>query len=150
MANQVQYIFDDKNLRNSEPQKYSEEDLKSEEMLINIGPQHPSTHGVLRLEVITNGEVVVDVVPHIGYLHRCFEKHAESLPFNQTIPFVDRMDYLAAMNSEHAYAMGVERMLGIEGTLPKRVEYIRVLVAELNRLVHILWRWVAMGLISEP
>lgn len=134
MANQVQYIFDDKNLRNSEPQKYKAEDLKSEEMVINIGPQHPSTHGVLRLEVVTNGEEVVEVVPHIGFLHRCFEKHAESIPYNQTIPFVDRMDYLAAMNSEHAYAMGVEKMLGIQDKIPKRVEYIRVLVAELNRL----------------
>jgi NADH-quinone oxidoreductase subunit D len=134
LANQVQYIFDDKNLRNSEPQKYNAEDLKSEEMVINIGPQHPSTHGVLRLEVVTNGEEVVEVVPHIGFLHRCFEKHAESIPYNQTIPFVDRMDYLAAMNSEHAYAMGVEKMLGIQDKIPKRVEYIRVLVAELNRL----------------
>jgi len=134
LANQVQYIFDDKNLRNSEPQKYKAEDLKSEEMVINIGPQHPSTHGVLRLEVVTNGEEVVEVVPHIGFLHRCFEKHAESIPYNQTLPFVDRMDYLAAMNSEHAYAMGVEKMLGIQDKIPKRVEYIRVLVAELNRL----------------
>ncbi|MEQ9298548.1 MAG: NADH-quinone oxidoreductase subunit D [Cyclobacteriaceae bacterium] len=111
-------------------------------MLINIGPQHPSTHGVLRLEVITDGEVVVDVVPHMGYLHRCFEKHAEALPYNQIIPYVDRMDYVAAMNSEHAYAMGVERMLGIQDQIPKRVEYIRVLVAELNRLAS---HFVALG-----
>lgn len=103
-------------------------------MIINLGPQHPSTHGVLRLEVLSDGEIIKEVVPHIGYLHRCFEKHAESLPFNQIIPFVDRMDYLAAMNSEHAYAMGVERMLGITDQIPKRVEYIRVLVAELNRI----------------
>jgi len=118
----------------SEPAKYHIEGLKSEEMLLNIGPQHPSTHGVLRLEVVTDGELVVDVVPHLGYLHRCFEKHAESLPFNQIIPFVDRMDYVAAMNSEHAFVMGVEKMLGISGELPPRIEYIRVLVAELNRL----------------
>lgn len=142
MANTVQYIFDDQNLRKSEPSKYQENDLKSEEMLINIGPQHPSTHGVLRLEVITSGEQIVEVVPHIGYLHRCFEKHAESLPYNQTLPFVDRMDYLAAMNSEHAYVLGVEKMLGIENQIPKRVEYIRVLVAELNRLAS---HFVALG-----
>ena len=111
-------------------------------MILNIGPQHPSTHGVLRLEVVTDGEILVDVVPHIGYLHRCFEKHAENLPFNQIIPFVDRMDYLAAMNSEHAYAMGVEQMLGITEQIPKRVEYIRVLVAELNRLAS---HFVAIG-----
>lgn len=111
-------------------------------MLINIGPQHPSTHGVLRLEVITSGEIVQEVIPHLGYLHRCFEKHAESVPYNQVIPYVDRMDYVAAMNSEHAYAMGVERMLGIEEQIPKRVEYIRVLVAELNRLAS---HFVAIG-----
>jgi NADH-quinone oxidoreductase subunit D len=138
----VQYIFDNDNLKKSEPSKYQEEDLKSEEMLVNIGPQHPSTHGVLRLEVITSGELVVEVVPHIGYLHRCFEKHAENLPYNQIIPFVDRLDYLASMNSEHAYVMGVEKMLGIGEQVPKRVEYIRVLVAELNRLAS---HFVALG-----
>lgn len=138
----VQYTYDPTHLSASEPTKYRPEDLKSEEMLINIGPQHPSTHGVLRFEVITDGEVVVDVVPHLGYLHRCFEKHAESMPFNQVIPYVDRMDYVAAMNNEHAYVMGVERMLGIENDIPKRTEYIRVLVAELNRLAS---HFVAIG-----
>ncbi len=142
MANKVQYIFDNQNLQKSEPQKFKPEDLKREEMIVNIGPQHPSTHGVLRLEVITSGEEIVDVVPHLGYLHRCFEKHAESLPYNQTLPFVDRMDYLAAMNSEHAFVMGVERMLGIENTIDKRIEYIRVLVAELNRLAS---HFIALG-----
>jgi NADH-quinone oxidoreductase subunit D len=130
----VQYTYHEDHHRNSEPGKVTPADLREGEMVINLGPQHPSTHGVLRLEVVTDGEIVRSVIPHLGYLHRCFEKHAESLPYNQIIPFVDRMDYLAAMNSEHAYAMGVERMLGIEGTLPKRIEYIRVLVAELNRL----------------
>lgn len=142
MANQVQYIFDNQNLNKSEPQKFRPEDLKRDEMIVNIGPQHPSTHGVLRLEVITSGEEIVEVVPHIGYLHRCFEKHAENLPYNQTLPFTDRMDYLAAMNNEHAFAMGVERMLGIEKEIPKRVEYIRVVVAELNRLAS---HFVALG-----
>ena len=142
MANQVQYIFDKENLRKSAPQKFKSEDLKREEMIINIGPQHPSTHGVLRLEVLAKGEEVIEVVPHLGYLHRCFEKHAEKLPYNQIIPFVDRMDYLAAMNTEHAYAMGVERMLGIDKIIPKRVEYIRVLVAELNRLAS---HFIALG-----
>ncbi|MFT6216427.1 MAG: NADH-quinone oxidoreductase subunit D [Roseivirga sp.] len=142
MAKQIQYIFDKENLRKSEPQKFKEEDLKREEVIINIGPQHPSTHGVLRLEVLARGEEVVEVVPHLGYLHRCFEKHAENLPYNQVIPFVDRMDYLAAMNTEHAYAIGVERMLGIEKNIPKRVEYIRVLVAELNRLAS---HFIAIG-----
>lgn len=130
----VQYKYRTEYLTDSEPLKFKEEDLAEEEMILNLGPQHPSTHGVLRLELVTDGELIREVVPHLGYLHRCFEKHAEALPFNQVIPYVDRLDYLASMNSEHAYAMGVEKMLGIEGTLPKRIEYIRVLVAELNRL----------------
>ena len=130
----IQYTYHPDHLKNSEPIYTSVSSLKRGEMVFNIGPQHPSTHGVLRLEVVTDGEIVKEVIPHIGYLHRCFEKHAESMPFNQTIPYVDRMDYMSAMNSEHAYAMGVERMLGITDQIPKRVEYIRVLVAELNRI----------------
>lgn len=142
MANPIQYKYDPKNLTLSEPGKFKEDELREEELVINLGPQHPSTHGVLRLEVLLEGEVIKDVVPHLGYLHRCFEKHAESLPYNQVIPFVDRMDYLAAMNSEHVYAMGVEKLLGIEEKIPKRVEYIRVLVAELNRIAS---HFVAIG-----
>jgi len=136
------YQYTDNNLSNSEPTKFNVAELKSEEMLINLGPQHPSTHGVLRLEIITDGEVIKEVVPHLGYLHRCFEKHAENLPYNQVIPFVDRMDYVTAMNNEHIYAMGVERMLGIESQIPKRVEYIRVLMAELNRIAS---HFIAIG-----
>ncbi|PPL02382.1 NADH-quinone oxidoreductase subunit D [Parapedobacter indicus] len=108
--------------------------ISAEEMVINMGPQHPSTHGVLRLQLITDGELVKEVIPHIGYLHRCFEKHAESMNYGKTIPFTDRMDYLASMNNSHAFVMGVERMLGIDHQIPKRVEYIRVLVCELNRI----------------
>jgi NADH-quinone oxidoreductase subunit D len=124
------------------PNKFDPDLLRAEEMIVNLGPQHPSTHGVLRLEVLMEGEIVKQVVPHIGYLHRCFEKHAENLPYNQVIPFVDRLDYVAAMNNEHAYAMGVERMLGIEEQIPKRVEYVRVLVAELNRIAS---HFIAIG-----
>lgn len=138
----IQYTYHPDHLKNSEPIYTSVSSLKRGEMVFNIGPQHPSTHGVLRLEVVTDGEIVKEVIPHIGYLHRCFEKHAESMPFNQTIPYVDRMDYMSAMNSEHAYAMGVERMLGITDQIPKRVEYIRVLVAELNRIAS---HFVAIG-----
>ncbi len=134
MPNKIQYQFDKNHLKNSEPTKYLVEELGEGQMILNIGPQHPSTHGVLRLEVITDGEIIKEVVPHIGYLHRCFEKHAEALSYNQIIPYVDRMDYLAAMNGEHAYVMGVEKMLGLTNKLDKRIEYIRVLVAELNRL----------------
>lgn len=138
----IEYKYHPDNLRLSEPNRYDPAKLRTEEMVINIGPQHPSTHGVLRLEVLTDGEIVVDLDAHLGYLHRCFEKHGESVPFNQVIPFVDRLDYVAAMNSEHAYAMGVERMLGIQHDIPKRVEYIRVLVAELNRIAS---HFVAVG-----
>lgn len=121
-------------LKISEPNRFKVEELAEGHFILNMGPQHPSTHGVLRLEILTDGEIIKEVVPHIGYLHRCFEKHCEALPYNQIIPYVDRMDYIAAMNSEHAYVMGVERMLGIQDQIPKRVEYIRVLVAELNRI----------------
>jgi NADH-quinone oxidoreductase subunit D len=129
-------------LLQSEPNKFSLDGLKAGEMIVNMGPQHPSTHGVLRLEVITDGEVIQEVAPHIGYLHRCFEKHAEHMAYNQTIPYVDRMDYLASMNSEHVWCMGVEKLMGITDQIPKRVEYIRVLVAELNRLAS---HFVAIG-----
>lgn len=138
----IQYQYHPDNLKLSEPNKFNVAGLRNEEMIINLGPQHPSTHGVLRLEVLMDGEIVKEVAPHLGYLHRCFEKHAEKLPFNQVIPFVDRLDYVAAMNCEHAYVMGVEKLMGINGTLPKRVEYIRVLVAELNRLAS---HFIAIG-----
>ncbi|WP_051203658.1 NADH-quinone oxidoreductase subunit D [Hugenholtzia roseola] len=130
----LEYQSDPTHLQRSAPTLHSESDLKKEEMLVNLGPQHPSTHGVLRLEVITDGETVVKVVPHIGYLHRCFEKHAESLNYAQIIPYVDRMDYLAAMNNEHIYALAVEKMLGLSEKIAPRVEWIRILVAELNRI----------------
>lgn len=141
-ADKIQYRHTPGGLQLSEPNKFSEEQLRAEEMIINLGPQHPSTHGVLRLEVLLEGEIIRDVAPHIGYLHRCFEKHAEKLPYNQVIPFVDRLDYVAAMNCEHVYAMGVERMLGITEKIPKRVEYIRVLMAELNRIAS---HFIAIG-----
>jgi NADH-quinone oxidoreductase subunit D len=142
MKKEVQYQYRTENLNESEEPFYTEGNIKSHEMVVNIGPQHPSTHGVLRLEVLTDGEYIVNVVPHLGYLHRCFEKHAESMSYIQIIPYVDRMDYVAAMNSEHIYAMGVEKLLGITDKIPKRVEYIRVLVAELNRLAS---HFVAVG-----
>jgi len=107
--------------------------LREEEMVISMGPQHPSTHGVLRLELIVDGEVVVDVIPHIGYLHRCFEKHAEQMSnYQQVVPYCDRMDYVAAMNMDLGYAVACEKLLKIQ--VPERVEYIRVIMAELNRI----------------
>jgi len=105
-----------------------------------MGPQHPSTHGVLRLELVLDGEVVVKVIPHMGYLHRCFEKHAEAMTYPQVVPYTDRMDYLAAMNNNHGYVLAIERLMGIE--LPDRVEYIRIIMAELQRIASHL---VAIG-----
>jgi len=106
--------------------------LKTEEMVLNVGPQHPSTHGVLRLEVVTDGELIIEAQPHIGYLHRCFEKHAEAMTWQQVIPYTDRMDYLASMNNNFGYAVAVEKLMGI--AVPERVERIRVMMAELNRI----------------
>ena len=113
-------------------------DLKTDRMILNMGPQHPSTHGVLRLELVVDGEIIVDVIPHIGYLHRCFEKHAEHMNnYQQVIPYTDRMDYVAAMNNELAYVLAVEKLMGLE--VPERVQYIRVIMAELNRIAsHLL------------
>ncbi len=114
--------------------------LKTEEMVLNMGPQHPSTHGVLRLELVIEGEIIKSVTPHIGYLHRCFEKHCEVMTYPQIIPYTDRMDYLASMCNEFGYVIAVERLMGIE--VPERVEYIRVIMAELQRIASHL---VAIG-----
>jgi NADH-quinone oxidoreductase subunit D len=115
--------------------------LRTEEMVINMGPQHPSTHGVLRLELVVDGEIVVDVIPHIGYLHRCFEKHSEHMTnYQQVIPYCDRLDYLASMNMDWGYALTVEKLLGIQ--VPERVEYIRVIMGELQRIASHL---IALG-----
>ncbi|SVE34079.1 uncharacterized protein METZ01_LOCUS486933, partial [marine metagenome] len=73
-------------------------------MILNMGPQHPSTHGVLRLKIHTDGEVVSKIEPVLGYLHRCFEKHSENLPYEQIVPFTDRCDYLASMHMNHAFS----------------------------------------------
>jgi NADH-quinone oxidoreductase subunit D len=108
--------------------------IDSDRMRINVGPQHPSTHGVLRLEVEVDGEIVTEVVPHIGYLHRCFEKHAEKLAYPQIVPYVDRLDYISSMNNEWPYVMAVEKLAGIQ--VPEKVEYLRVICAELNRIAN--------------
>ncbi len=111
--------------------------LRGEEMILNIGPQHPSTHGVLRLKVKTDGEIVSEITPVIGYLHRCFEKHCENITYEQVIPYTDRCDYIAAMNNNFGYVIAVEEMMDIQ--VPERVEYIRVIMAELNRIAsHLL------------
>lgn len=115
------------------------------EMTINMGPQHPSTHGVLRLELVLDGEVIKKVKPHIGYLHRCFEKYAEQMDdYAKVIPYTDRMDYVSAMNQEHGYVVALERMLELE--VPNRVEHIRVIVAEMQRIASHLLGIGAFGL----
>jgi len=112
--------------------------VQKQEMVINMGPQHPSTHGVLRLEVVLDGEVVKKVTADIGYLHRCFEKHAEAMDdYSKVIPYTDRIDYVSAMNQEHGYVIAVEKLLDLE--VPERVEYMRVILAELQRIAsHLL------------
>jgi NADH-quinone oxidoreductase subunit D len=113
------------------------ESFVGDEMILNMGPQHPSTHGVLRLELHTDGEVVNKLIPHIGYLHRCFEKHAENVDYPGVIPYTDRMDYVASMNNSLGYALAVEKLMGIE--VNDRVKTIRVIMAELNRIAsHLL------------
>jgi NADH-quinone oxidoreductase subunit D len=108
------------------------DDLDTDEMILNMGPQHPSTHGVLRIELRTDGEVVRAARPHIGYLHRCFEKHAENVDYPGVIPYTDRMDYVAAMGNSLGYALAVEKLMGIQ--VSPYVQAIRVVMAELQRI----------------
>lgn len=107
-------------------------DLQTEEMLVNMGPQHPATHGVLRVVLRTDGEIVLEAVPHIGYLHRCAEKIGENLKPAQFIPYTDRMDYLSSINNNQAFSVAVEKLCGIE--VPPRAQALRVIAAELNRI----------------
>jgi NADH-quinone oxidoreductase subunit D len=119
-------------------------DVRTDEMLVNMGPQHPSTHGVLRLVLRTDGEVVSEVVPHIGYLHRCAEKIGENLTPRQWIPYTDRMDYLAAMNMNLGWSLCVEKLIGYR--VPERGRHLRVLIAELGRVASHLVGMGAYGL----
>src|SRR4051794_39152692 len=115
-----------------------EPELAGDHMLINIGPQHPATHGVLRLVLELDGETVVRCIPHIGYLHSSFEKLGEYRDWNQIVPLTDRMDYLAPLIYNCAYAMAVEKLMGIEVT--ERCKVVRVICMELDRIFsHLLW-----------
>jgi len=118
----------------------AEFDVRTDEMLINMGPQHPSTHGVLRLVLRTDGEVVTEVTPHLGYLHRCAEKIGEHVTPRQWTPFTDRMDYLAGMNMNLGWALCVEKLLKLE--VSEKARHLRVLMCELGRIASHL---VAMG-----
>ena len=105
---------------------------------MNFGPQHPAAHGVLRLVLELEGEVIQRADPHVGLLHRGTEKLAESKPYNQTIGYMDRLDYVSMMCNEHAYVMAIEKMLGVE--VPIRAQYIRVMFDEVTRILnHLLW-----------
>jgi len=106
--------------------------LKTEYLTINMGPQHPSTHGVIRFILKTDGEIIYECDPDVGYLHRGIEKIAESVSWQGFVPFTDRVDYVCAMNANLAYCMAVEKLMGLE--IPRRAEFIRVMVAELNRI----------------
>lgn len=119
-------------------------DVRTDEMLINMGPQHPSTHGVLRLLLRTDGEVVHEVTPHIGYLHRCAEKIGENLTPVQWIPYTDRMDYLAAMNMNLGMALATEKLLKME--VPEKAMTLRVIISELGRIASHLVGMGAYGL----
>jgi NADH-quinone oxidoreductase subunit D len=113
-------------------------EMRTETMTVNMGPQHPSTHGVLRLVLELDGETVVSVSPTIGYLHTGIEKTAEQKKWQQVIPLVERMDYLGAQSNSLAYCLSVEQLLGME--IPERVKWIRVLIAELQRISsHLVW-----------
>src|SRR5918996_5327923 len=112
--------------------------LRTETMTVNMGPQHPSTHGVLRLVLELDGEIIRSTMPTIGYLHTGIEKTAEQKKWQQVVPLVERMDYLAAVSNSLSYALSVEQLLGLE--MPQRVKDIRVLLAELQRLAsHLVW-----------
>src|SRR6202142_4267373 len=107
-------------------------------MVLNMGPQHPSTHGVLRVILEMDGEIVVKAEPVIGYLHTGIEKSCEAKTYSQIVPLTDRIDYLAPLSNNLGYCLAVEKILGVE--VPKRAQYIRVLLAELTRCAsHLVW-----------
>src|SRR2546430_3636462 len=113
-------------------------EIRTETMTVNMGPQHPSTHGVLRLVLELDGETVLSAAPTIGYLHTGIEKTAEQKKWQQVIPLVERMDYLSAQSNSVAFSLSVEKLLGLE--VPERVRNIRVLIAELQRInSHLVW-----------
>lgn len=109
-------------------------DLPSETMTLNLGPSHPATHGVLRIVVELDGEIIAKATPDVGYLHRGDEKIAENMTYNQFIPYTDRLDYLSPLANNVAYALAVEKLMGIEAQLPPRCQYIRVICCELARI----------------
>ncbi|GAP18166.1 NADH:ubiquinone oxidoreductase 49 kD subunit 7 [Levilinea saccharolytica] len=115
-------------------------EIKTDAIVVNLGPQHPSTHGVFRMVALLEGEKILDLKPVMGYLHRNHEKIAERNTFLQNMPFTDRLDYIASMSNNFAYALAVEKLMGVQP--PERAEYIRVIMAELTRIVS---HFIAVG-----
>src|SRR6266704_55936 len=110
------------------------QDVQGEKMVLNMGPSHPSTHGVLRIVLELDGEIIAKAVPDVGYLHRGDEKIAENMTYTQFIPYTDRLDYLAPLSNNVAYVLAVEKLLGIDKQLPLRCQFIRVICFELARI----------------
>ena len=121
-------------------------DMQGEKMVLNMGPSHPATHGVLRIVLELDGELITKADPDVGYLHRVDEKIAENMTYTQFIPYTDRLDYLAPLANNVAYALAVEKLLGIEKNLPPRCQYIRVMCCELARISSHLLGLGAFGL----
>ena len=114
-------------------------DMEGEKMVLNMGPSHPSTHGVLRIVLEMDGEIITKAIPDIGYLHRGDEKIAENMTYTQFIPYTDRLDYLAPLHNNVAYALAVEKLMGIDQKLTPRCQHIRVICCELARIsAHLL------------
>jgi NADH-quinone oxidoreductase subunit D len=114
-------------------------DIHGEKMVLNMGPSHPATHGVLRIILELDGEIITKAIPDVGYLHRGDEKIAENMTYTQFIPYTDRLDYLAPLANNVAYALAVEKLMGIDKALPPRCQYIRVICCELARIsAHLL------------
>src|SRR5579862_7556012 len=109
-------------------------DMQGEKMVLNMGPSHPATHGVLRIVLELDGEIITKASPDIGYLHRGDEKIAENMTYTQFIPYTDRLDYLAPLANNVAYVMAVEKLMGIDKQLPLRCQFIRVICCELARI----------------
>src|SRR6184192_4736455 len=129
---ETQYIIEDSQL--------GAEGQRTDTMTINMGPQHPSTHGVLRLILTIEGETVVKSVPDIGFLHTGIEKTAEAKSYHKALVLTDRMDYLAPLCNNLGYSLAVEKLLDIEDELSDKIQYMRVLLAELQRIAsHLVW-----------
>jgi len=129
---EAQYIIEDSQVR--------KDGQRVDTMTINMGPQHPSTHGVLRLILTIEGETIVKAVPDIGFLHTGIEKTAEAKTYHQALVLTDRMDYLAPLNNNLGYSLAVEKLLGIEDEINNKIKYVRVLLAELQRIAsHLVW-----------